>query len=122
MKSKVAYIACIAVFLLLFGCDDTIKSPFEILSVEYTGVDTARVVYKAVFNENAVPLKDGDVFIFKGDYKKRYTLKNETAYREWGRNTFAIDITVEPNWEPGDKVTVTGRGFYLGDVSFDVPQ
>jgi hypothetical protein len=117
-------ITCIALFLFLISIGNFSigDSTCEIESIEYTGPNKARIIYETWDEKELMSLRTGDVFIFNKDYTKRYSIQEESAPYNVGKYRYAVDITVEPEWEPGDLVTVTGRGHYLGDASFNVPQ
>jgi hypothetical protein len=121
MKYALIRVLCILIpFVSLISCEDGV-TPGEhtIKSAEYTGQNTARVIYKST--DWNMPLY-GDVRIFNANFSKEYLIVHETHADALGRNRYAVDITVTPDWLPGDLVTVEGNGYFIGSAYFEVPQ
>ncbi|MDR0562987.1 MAG: hypothetical protein LBG73_09910 [Spirochaetaceae bacterium] len=87
---------------------------------KYTGPNTAQIVYKSMRCDTL--LTHGGVRIYNKDYTKTYKIREESSHKVYGRSKYFVDITVEPNWEPGDHVTVSGGGYFQYSAEFDVPK
>jgi hypothetical protein len=110
-----------ALILLCTGCEDWVAiDSFIIIHAEYSGPNTARVIFQA--RDYCTASLFSNVRLYNKDDREQYHIKKESDQKYTSRNKYAVDITVSPDWAPGDHVTVSGRGVYGGIAEFDVPQ
>jgi hypothetical protein len=96
---------------------------YRIEHVEYTGVNTARIRYKAPgiqglrFNGVRIRSKsDSD-----RDYTTEYMIWDEGIHHVYGRVRYYVDIRVRPDWKSGHTVHVISGGAFSGLGIFVVP-
>lgn len=121
---KIVYfkVLCIALLFVFTGCDDMVRDDEHTLTEAiYTGPNTARIIYKSI-EWGDWNLTSGSVHIYNVTFEKEYFITHETRAENVDTNRYAVDITVRPDWEPGDLVTVSGGGYYFGSVHFNVPE
>lgn len=120
MFIKILGLAILTAFMS--GCTDDWVSWDEhtIEKAEYTGVNTARVIYKAMDGQH--PFHGNGVRIYNRDFTKEYTIRKESTHKYSSQSRYRVDITVEPNWAPGDYIHVSGISFVFGgSAGFEVP-
>jgi hypothetical protein len=118
----IKFMAIAALILLCVNCGEDWVSidSFVIIYTEYTGPNTARVTYKA--RDFCASSLFGDVLLYNKDDTEQYHIQKESDDKYLSRHRYSVDITVSPDWAPGDRVTVRGRGVYSGIAEFDVPE
>jgi hypothetical protein len=109
-----------AFMLLCMGCENWVAiGSFTIIQADYTGPNTARVTYNA--RDFCTASLYGDVCLYNKNDTEQYRIKKEGDHKYISHHKYSVDITVSPEWEPGDHVTVRGEGVYGGVAEFDVP-
>jgi hypothetical protein len=85
----------IALLMFFMGCGGDWVSPgeFSIKEAEYTGIDTAKITYKAEFKPGGTSLWSQGVKIYNKDHTKTYDY-SQGDYEIVGRSRFCVTVTL----------------------------
>lgn len=81
--------------MFFMGCGGDWVSPgeFSIKEAEYTGIDTAKITYKAEFKPGGTSLWSQGVKIYNKDHTKTYDY-SQGDYEIVGRSRFCVTVTL----------------------------